>query len=192
MAVACQQIEALRTAGLARLPAGAQGGRRCLRAGEIEQRPTDKRHRVDPKNSSAGRVDGEEPALRVEDCQQAPSVLEEPLERRGVRLGRCARGRWRAVGDQPQRQIGARGRRIRAYIIDRRPSRFIGQRVPDLEAPYDARMADRASGEREATLTVWMGPQEANIAGLVHGGSVMKLCDEAAGLAAVAIRTSAW
>jgi acyl-CoA hydrolase len=46
-------------------------------------------------------------------------------------------------------------------------------------------MADRASGEREATLTVWMGPQEANIAGLVHGGSVMKLCDEAAGLAAV-------
>jgi acyl-CoA hydrolase len=46
-------------------------------------------------------------------------------------------------------------------------------------------MADRASGEREATLTVWMGPQEANIAGLVHGGTVMKLCDEAAGLAAV-------
>ena len=30
-----------------------------------------------------------------------------------------------------------------------------------------------------------MGPQEENIAGYVHGGSVMKLCDEAAGLAAV-------
>jgi acyl-CoA hydrolase len=46
-------------------------------------------------------------------------------------------------------------------------------------------MADREPGEREATLTIWMGPQEANIAGLVHGGTVMKLCDEAAGLAAV-------
>ena len=34
-------------------------------------------------------------------------------------------------------------------------------------------------------LTVWMGPAEANIAGFVHGGVVMKLCDEAAGLAAI-------
>jgi acyl-CoA hydrolase len=39
--------------------------------------------------------------------------------------------------------------------------------------------------ERTATLALWMGPQDANIAGSVHGGIVMKLCDEAAGLAAV-------
>jgi acyl-CoA hydrolase len=30
-----------------------------------------------------------------------------------------------------------------------------------------------------------MGPLDANTAGFVHGGTVMKLCDEAAGLAAV-------
>jgi acyl-CoA hydrolase len=46
-------------------------------------------------------------------------------------------------------------------------------------------MADREPGERDATLTLWMGPQDVNIAGFVHGGVVMKLCDEAAGLAAV-------
>jgi acyl-CoA hydrolase len=46
-------------------------------------------------------------------------------------------------------------------------------------------MADPEPGERVATLTVWMGPQEANIAGMVHGGTVMKLCDEAASLAAL-------
>jgi acyl-CoA hydrolase len=39
--------------------------------------------------------------------------------------------------------------------------------------------------ESRATLALWMGPQEANVAGFVHGGIVMKLCDEAAGLAAV-------
>ena len=30
-----------------------------------------------------------------------------------------------------------------------------------------------------------MGIQEANSAGFVHGGTVMKMCDEAAGIAAV-------
>ena len=39
--------------------------------------------------------------------------------------------------------------------------------------------------ERTATLALWMGRQDTNIAGSVHGGIVMKLCDEAAGLAAV-------
>jgi uncharacterized protein (TIGR00369 family) len=39
--------------------------------------------------------------------------------------------------------------------------------------------------ESRATLALWMGPQEANVAGFVHGGIVMKLCDEAASLAAV-------
>jgi acyl-CoA hydrolase len=35
-----------------------------------------------------------------------------------------------------------------------------------------------------AILVRWMGITDANIAGLVHGGTVMKLCDEAAGIAA--------
>jgi uncharacterized protein (TIGR00369 family) len=39
--------------------------------------------------------------------------------------------------------------------------------------------------ESHATLALWMGPQDANVAGFVHGGIVMKLCDEAASLAAV-------
>jgi acyl-CoA hydrolase len=34
-------------------------------------------------------------------------------------------------------------------------------------------------------LVKWMGPTDANPAGFVHGGTVMKLCDEAAGVAAV-------
>lgn len=35
----------------------------------------------------------------------------------------------------------------------------------------------------EATLVKWMGPEDANHGGFVHGGVVMRLCDEAAGLA---------
>jgi acyl-CoA hydrolase len=46
-------------------------------------------------------------------------------------------------------------------------------------------MNDRLAGRGDATLTLWMGPQDANIAGPVHGGVVMKLCDEAASLAAI-------
>lgn len=36
-----------------------------------------------------------------------------------------------------------------------------------------------------ATLVKWMSVLDANNAGHVHGGTVMKLCDEAAGLAAI-------
>ena len=36
-----------------------------------------------------------------------------------------------------------------------------------------------------AQLIRWMGIPDANSAGNVHGGTVMKLCDEAAGLAAI-------
>jgi acyl-CoA hydrolase len=39
--------------------------------------------------------------------------------------------------------------------------------------------------QSEAVLVKWMGITDANSAGFVHGGTVMKLCDEAAGLAAV-------
>jgi acyl-CoA hydrolase len=39
--------------------------------------------------------------------------------------------------------------------------------------------------ESESTLVRWMGVVDANTAGFVHGGTVMKMCDEAAGIAAV-------
>jgi acyl-CoA hydrolase len=46
-------------------------------------------------------------------------------------------------------------------------------------------MDARPTTESQATLAHWMGPLDANGAGFVHGGTIMKLCDEAAGLAAV-------
>jgi acyl-CoA hydrolase len=41
-----------------------------------------------------------------------------------------------------------------------------------------------ASASR-SVLVRWMGIEDTNSAGFVHGGTVMKLCDEAAGLAAI-------
>lgn len=38
--------------------------------------------------------------------------------------------------------------------------------------------------ESRITLTLLMGPQDANMLGNVHGGILMKLCDEAGGMAA--------
>jgi acyl-CoA hydrolase len=64
-------------------------------------------------------------------------------------------------------------------------SSCIDNRAPELEGAYDASMSDSPSNPLGATLALWMGPQEANVAGFVHGGIIMKLCDEAAGLAAV-------
>jgi len=43
----------------------------------------------------------------------------------------------------------------------------------------------RPASEPSAVLVKWMGITDANSAGFIHGGTVMKLCDEAAGLAAV-------
>jgi acyl-CoA hydrolase len=43
----------------------------------------------------------------------------------------------------------------------------------------------RAASASASILVKWMGITDANSAGFVHGGMVMKLCDEAAGLAAV-------
>lgn len=39
--------------------------------------------------------------------------------------------------------------------------------------------------DAEAILVRWMGVTDANTVGRIHGGTVMKLCDEAAGLAAI-------
>jgi acyl-CoA hydrolase len=44
---------------------------------------------------------------------------------------------------------------------------------------------ERTVADSRSVLVHWMGPADANSAGFVHGGVVMKLCDEAAGLAAV-------
>jgi acyl-CoA hydrolase len=43
----------------------------------------------------------------------------------------------------------------------------------------------RKAEDSHAVLVRWMGIVDANSAGSVHGGTVMKLCDEVAGLAAV-------
>ena len=51
-------------------------------------------------------------------------------------------------------------------------------------AAYRA-MGSRPVARSRSILVKWMGLEDANSAGFVHGGTVMKLCDEAAGLAAV-------
>ena len=45
-------------------------------------------------------------------------------------------------------------------------------------------MEPRTVAESRSVLVQWMGPADANAAGFVHGGTVMKLCDEAAATAA--------
>jgi acyl-CoA hydrolase len=46
-------------------------------------------------------------------------------------------------------------------------------------------METRPVAASQAALIRWMGLVDANSAGFVHGGVVMKLCDEAAGIAAI-------
>jgi acyl-CoA hydrolase len=46
-------------------------------------------------------------------------------------------------------------------------------------------MDPKVVSESRAVLVKWMGIGDANSAGFVHGGLVMKLCDEAAGIAAI-------
>jgi acyl-CoA hydrolase len=46
-------------------------------------------------------------------------------------------------------------------------------------------MEPRPARDTQAALIRWMSITDANSAGFVHGGTVMKLCDEAAGIAAV-------
>jgi acyl-CoA hydrolase len=43
----------------------------------------------------------------------------------------------------------------------------------------------RAGSASRSTLIRWMSVQDANSAGFVHGGTVMRMCDEAAGIAAI-------
>jgi acyl-CoA hydrolase len=46
-------------------------------------------------------------------------------------------------------------------------------------------MAHRTPERSRSILVRWMGPTDANSAGFVHGGVVLRMCDEAAALAAV-------
>ena len=49
----------------------------------------------------------------------------------------------------------------------------------------DAQLEPRPAAASRAELVRWMGIEDANLAGLVHGGVVMKMCDEAAAIAAI-------
>jgi acyl-CoA hydrolase len=46
-------------------------------------------------------------------------------------------------------------------------------------------MDPKPQADSRATLVRWMGIEDANTGGLVHGGVVMKLCDEVAAIAAI-------
>ncbi len=46
-------------------------------------------------------------------------------------------------------------------------------------------MDPRRAAASRSVLVRWMGVTDANLAGFVHGGTVMKQCDEAAGIAAL-------
>src|SRR3954449_3739623 len=46
-------------------------------------------------------------------------------------------------------------------------------------------MEPKPASDSQAVLVKWMGIGDANSAGFVHGGVVMKLCDEVAGIAAI-------
>ena len=46
-------------------------------------------------------------------------------------------------------------------------------------------VSSRTPADSVSTLVRWMGLTDANSAGYVHGGTVMRYCDEAAGLAGV-------
>src|ERR671916_1046689 len=54
-----------------------------------------------------------------------------------------------------------------------------------LDYPAPVAPQARPPSASSAELTVWMGVTDANTAGNVHGGTIMKLCDEAAALAAM-------
>jgi acyl-CoA hydrolase len=43
----------------------------------------------------------------------------------------------------------------------------------------------RRPSDSSSVLTRWMGIEDANTAGYVHGGVIMRLCDEVAGIAAI-------
>jgi acyl-CoA hydrolase len=57
-------------------------------------------------------------------------------------------------------------------------------RPPASDGASAPRPAAKTPADSRTTLTVLMGPGEANLLGNVHGGHLMKLCDEAGGITA--------
>jgi acyl-CoA hydrolase len=51
--------------------------------------------------------------------------------------------------------------------------------------PYDRGVDPKPAADSRSVLVKWMGIGDANSAGFVHGGVVMKMCDEVAGIAAI-------
>ena len=49
----------------------------------------------------------------------------------------------------------------------------------------EKRRGPRTVARSRSELIRWMGIQDANSAGFIHGGVVMRMCDEAAGIAAI-------
>src|SRR3984885_878522 len=71
--------------------------------------------------------------------------------------------------------------RFRARAETGDGGRSIGARRPG----YDGAVAPKPVGESRALLAHLMGPTDANGSGNIHGGTIMKLTDEVAALAAV-------
>jgi acyl-CoA hydrolase len=53
------------------------------------------------------------------------------------------------------------------------------------EAEHPTRTGPQTVAGSRSELIRWMSIQDANSAGMVHGGVVMRMCDEAAGIAAI-------
>jgi acyl-CoA hydrolase len=53
------------------------------------------------------------------------------------------------------------------------------------KAEHPVRSGPHTVSRSRSELIRWMGLQDANSAGFVHGGVVMRMCDEAAGIAAI-------
>jgi acyl-CoA hydrolase len=55
----------------------------------------------------------------------------------------------------------------------------------DLRRVESALVDGRNPSDASSVLTRWMGIEDANTAGYVHGGVIMRMCDEVAGIAAI-------
>src|SRR3954453_14054833 len=75
--------------------------------------------------------------------------------------------------------------------VDMRPARPGTSAPPSLDESRGGRptlpgaVSPHPPSRSCSELTRWMGVVEANTAGFVHGGTIMKLCDEVAGIAAI-------
>ena len=54
-----------------------------------------------------------------------------------------------------------------------------------LRLPAAVSTEPRPVSHSSSVLTRWMGVADANVAGNVHGGAIMRICDEVAGIAAI-------